>query len=153
MSRMSAEDLVKYLESVGIDPDKLDDLSTHYSDYLGSYLLDQVVPTAEQVEILERIKEENAKHYSARNHEALGRYRRQLSNTFPCGSATLVYREGGNEGEGEYVARVWHFTKHDVYLRATASYYSYVGIEHWSDFEEVFPKTVQRTIYETRSAT
>lgn len=64
-----------------------------------------------------------------------------------------VYAEGGNEGEGEYVERVWEHIPTGRLIRATANYYSYDGISYWSAFEyvEAYEKTITayRTVKET----
>lgn len=64
-----------------------------------------------------------------------------------------VYAEGGNEGEGEYVERVWEYLPTGRLIRATANYYSYDGISEWSAFEyvEAYQKTITayRTVKET----
>lgn len=64
------------------------------------------------------------------------------------GKCSLVYTQGGFEGEGEHVERVVHFEDHGVYIRLTGCYYSYHGIEWDDDYEEVVPKEKTIIVYE-----
>ena len=64
------------------------------------------------------------------------------------GEYDIVNTVGGGEGGGEYVELVVHFKEHDVFLKATASYYSHHGIDYWQNWKEVTPKTKTVTYYE-----
>lgn len=45
--------------------------------------------------------------------------------------------------------RVWHFPKHNVYIRQEAEFNSYEAIHEAEDFgKEVFPKEITKTVYE-----
>jgi hypothetical protein len=64
--------------------------------------------------------------------------------------STVVY-EGGGEGGGEKVVRVYKIVDHVhneiTYIRRTGCYYSYDGIE-WDDtLEQVYPKSVEVIMY------
>ena len=62
----------------------------------------------------------------------------------------LVYQEGGGEGEGEYVERVYeikHGGQHVCFLRDQGHYESYNGTEMNGEFKEVFPQQVTVTRY------
>lgn len=67
------------------------------------------------------------------------------------GPLNTVYEEGGGEGGGEHVEKVWEFKDHGVLIRLTGSYYSYDGTNWDDDFEEVFSRRVIATVYETAS--
>lgn len=62
-----------------------------------------------------------------------------------------VVNIGGGEGEGEHVERVVHvhFPGHDLYIRYTGFYCSQEGTEWNSDFEQVFPRRIIATTYES----
>ncbi len=72
-------------------------------------------------------------------------------------SIELVNSEGGTEGGGEYVERVFKITEFNitepaqepVYLRRTGFYSSYNGIEYDGEFEIVIPREVIVTEYYT----
>lgn len=55
-----------------------------------------------------------------------------------------VYREGGGEGEGEYVERVLSISLGDeeVFLRTTGFYSSYSGTDWSGEWVQVFPQAV-----------
>lgn len=58
--------------------------------------------------------------------------------------------EGGDEGEGEYVERVYAIrknTKHLAYIRVTGCYISYDGTTWDSEYKQVFPHQVTRIEY------
>lgn len=62
----------------------------------------------------------------------------------------LVHEEGGGEGEGEHVERVF---EHDdngklIYFRITGFYSSYEGIDWDTDVEKVKPVLKTITVYE-----
>lgn len=57
----------------------------------------------------------------------------------------LVHSEGGGEGEGEYVERVYRVSSPnlvEVFLRDQGFYESYNGTEMNGDFRVVYPHTV-----------
>lgn len=57
---------------------------------------------------------------------------------------------GGGPNAGSDWWKVYHFTKHDVYLKVSGYYQSYEGLEipgGWNACREVFPKEVMVTIY------
>lgn len=70
--------------------------------------------------------------------------------TEALGEVKKVHSEGGGEGGGEYVCRVYHFTEHDVYLRTTGGYYSHHGTDWNEDWERVYPEKVTVTQYTTK---
>jgi hypothetical protein len=63
----------------------------------------------------------------------------------------LVDSEGGGEGEGEYVHRIWAVRAdgHETisYLRVTGYYQSYAGTEYNDDWTIVEPREVVVTQY------
>lgn len=65
------------------------------------------------------------------------------------GESNKVYGEGGNEGGGEYFERVFYFKDHDVYIQITGYYESNNGTECDEEFNQVFPRRVIDTVYET----
>lgn len=67
----------------------------------------------------------------------------------PLGKYESVLREGGSEGCGEHVEHVVYFEKFNKYVRATAYYQSYTGIDDWGDWDVVLPEQVMQTIYVT----
>lgn len=58
------------------------------------------------------------------------------------GEIKLVEDIGGYEGAGEYMAKVYHFVEHDVYLKMEGYYSSWDGSEWESGFTHVEPKEV-----------
>jgi hypothetical protein len=57
----------------------------------------------------------------------------------------------GGEGEGEEWYVVYHFPKHNIYLKCDGFYQSYNGTEFydgWDDCFEVKPKEITVTVYE-----
>lgn len=58
-----------------------------------------------------------------------------------------VERDGGGEGEGEHVQYTVYFEKFNKYVQATASYYSYHGVDYWSEWEIVRPYEETITVY------
>ena len=78
--------------------------------------------------------EDVSKEIDAKIKEQLGEYE-------------LVEEDGGHEGGGEDVNRVWHFKQHDVYVRLRGSYYSYDGTT-WNDsFTQAYAKQEMVTNY------
>lgn len=69
--------------------------------------------------------------------------------TEALGEAEEVHSVGGPEGGGEYAERVILFKDHGVYIRITGYYASEDGTEWDGDFEEVFPRKVINTVYES----
>lgn len=66
----------------------------------------------------------------------------------------LVHSEGGGEGGGEYVERVYALIEHSTgetlsFVRQTGSYYSHDGIYWDGELEQVFPHQVMVTEYRT----
>lgn len=61
--------------------------------------------------------------------------------------AKEVSNTGGGEGEGEYVERVVQIG--DMYIRYTGYYASEYGTEWDSDFEQVYPRRIVITTYES----
>lgn len=59
----------------------------------------------------------------------------------------VIAREGGGEGEGEHVELIVQSTSTGYFYRSTAEYYSYDGIDYWTDWELVEPKLVERIIF------
>ena len=64
------------------------------------------------------------------------------------GKIKLVHEEGGNEGEGEDMSKVFYFEEHDVYLRMDGFYSSFGGSE-WYELYHVEPKEVMVIQYES----
>ena len=61
----------------------------------------------------------------------------------------LAERVGGGEGEGEYFCEVVHIKPLNTYIEHTGTYYSYNGIDYLTDYYQVYPKQVLKTIYVT----
>ena len=60
-----------------------------------------------------------------------------------------VDSNGGFEGGGDHMDKVFHFQEHDVFLRISGYYCSHGGSE-WSDeLEHVIPEQVMITKYKT----
>lgn len=60
----------------------------------------------------------------------------------------LVDQEGGGEGEGEYCHWVRYYPELNFYLKVTANYYSYDGVDFdYGEVYEVEPKEVLVTQY------
>ena len=59
----------------------------------------------------------------------------------------LVHREGGGEGGGEYVERVFQFEDSDLFVKITGYYYSYEGTTY-DGIEQVAPQQKTITVYE-----
>lgn len=73
-------------------------------------------------------------------------------DTLEAGDWTMVevYSEGGGEGGGEHVERVFKIsnsTGESMFFRITGYYASYAGTEWNGDFEEVEPREVLVTQY------
>lgn len=136
---MTAEELINYLSDCDVTPKVLE--YEELGDYL--YNVSDEGPTEEQESLRAIIRDWRNTTWEERQEA-----RHKLEGTYPCGPAILVHNLGGGEGGGESVERVWHFPKHDIYLKATAYYYSYDGISGWSDLYEVKPRQVMTTVYE-----
>lgn len=136
---MTAEELINYLSDCDITPEVLEngELEGYLDNVSGE------APTEEQESLRAIIRDWRNTTWNERQEA-----RHELEGTYPCGPAILVHDVGGGEGGGEHVERVWHFPKHDIYLEATASYYSFDGISGWGEFYEVKPRQVMTTVYE-----
>jgi len=76
-------------------------------------------------------------------------YYERSSDIEGIGHAELVKAQGGSEGGGEYVERVYHFTDHDVYLKLIGCYTSYDGTNYDdNNWAIVLPKEKIITVYE-----
>lgn len=79
------------------------------------------------------------------------RYTREVPETLGV-TLKLEEREGGGEGEGEYVKRIFSFNLpgvEPVYLAVNGCYYSHDGT-HWdAEFTRVYPREVLVTRYFT----
>jgi len=62
----------------------------------------------------------------------------------------LAERVGGGEGEGEYFCEVIHIKPLNTYIEHTGNYYSYNGIDYLTDYYQVYPKQILKTIYVTK---
>ena len=73
----------------------------------------------------------------------------ELEGLDEYGIYELVYSEGGGEGEGEHVDRVYKVTigTEFLYLRRTGHYDSYNGIDWNNDWAVVYPREVVVTQY------
>ncbi len=59
------------------------------------------------------------------------------------GKIEVLAYEGGGEGEGEYVHRVYHFVNWDLYLSFTGTYYSFGDGTNFHTCREVRPRIIQ----------
>lgn len=59
------------------------------------------------------------------------------------GKIEVLAYEGGGEGEGEYVHRVYHFVNWDLYLSFTGTYYSFGNGTTFNGCREVRPRIIQ----------
>ena len=64
------------------------------------------------------------------------------------GGVDIIESVGGHEGDGEHVHIVIYLPAYDIYLKATADYQSYHGVEYWGDCTVVTPKRVDVTVYD-----
>jgi len=65
------------------------------------------------------------------------------------GQCKEVEHIGGGEGGGEDVERVFFFTDHNIYIRIIGFYCSGEGTDWDSEFTQVFPRKVIKTVYES----
>ena len=92
---------------------------------------------------IERVKE----HFDASEGDVAELYFNQ-DDCFEVDGETayfrLAYREGGGEGEGEYVERVLGVKvgSEEIFLRTTGFYESYNGTEWSCEWVQVFPQEV-----------
>lgn len=98
----------------------------------------------ENKEFLEKLEEleftpENYYHEDGYDYEKF---------TEEIGDYEEVESVGGGAGEGEYVRRVLHFPKFDIYLSMTATYMSYHGTDDFEGWNVVYPKQKTITVYE-----
>lgn len=148
--------VIGYLERFDIAPENLDDALNDYG--YGECLEDwpEVIwakhPKCPSEEAKEAARILTGKAPMGTWEAYKGAQMEQVDKMSPvCPVATksfkLVHRQGGGEGQGEHVERVWQHLPSGRFLRATASYYSYDGISGWSDFEYVKPVEVTVTKY------
>tara|TARA_R110000868_G_scaffold76573_6_gene220168 strand:- start:5164 stop:5610 length:447 start_codon:yes stop_codon:yes gene_type:complete len=75
-----------------------------------------------------------------------------LNENTILGGCVEVDGNGGSDRGSDWW-RVYHFTKHDVYLKIRGYYTSYEGVsleDGWDSCSEVVPKQVMVTIYEDK---
>lgn len=103
----------------------------------------------EPIKSSEQLKEAVEKYL--KEHDGFGNFvyddvdKVEFGNLF--GPWKKVHSEGGGEGGGSYVVRVFHFEKFDTYLKLEGHYSSYEGTEWDDNFTIVKPEQKTITVY------
>lgn len=94
----------------------------------------------------EALENPNSRFYSSRSKDEREKNKKSLDEI--VGEVNEVHAEGQYDDGGESIERVYHFVRHNVYIKITGHWDSYDGVDIDREFEEVFPQEKKVIFYE-----